>query len=75
MITFLLAALSLSGLLEVVLYLVIIALVIWVLLWGLGAIGLPEPFNKVIKVVIILLGVILVVNVLLGLIGKGFIDI
>lgn len=70
----LLAAVSLNGLLAVVLHLVVIGLVIWLLLWALGAIGLPDPFNKILRVLIIVIGVILIINVLLGLTGNRFID-
>lgn len=68
------AAVSLNGLLAVVLHLVVIGLVIWLLLWALGAIGLPDPFNKILRVLIIVIGVILIINVLLGLTGNRFID-
>jgi hypothetical protein len=70
-----LAAISLSGLLNVVLYLVVIGLIIWLLLWALGQVGLPDPFGRIIRVLIIVVGVILIINVLLGLVGHGFIDI
>lgn len=71
----LLSAISLGGLLNVVLYLVVAALIIWLLLWALGQIGLPDPFAKIIRVLIIVIGVIIVINILLGLVGHGFIDL
>jgi len=62
-------ALSLSGLLGIVVYLVIIGVVFWAILWFVGYVGVPEPFNKVIKVVVGLVALIIVVNLLLGLAG------
>jgi len=46
--------------------LVVWGLVFYVLWWGLGQINLPEPFNKIAKVII----VVAVVIVLLSLLGQ-----
>lgn len=64
------AALSLDGLLSFVIYLVIVGLIFWCIWWFLGYVGVPEPFNKVIRVVIGLVALIIVINLLLGLIGS-----
>lgn len=47
----------------------LIAVVIWglifyVIWWAVGALGIPEPFNKVIRVVIILAAVLVAINLL-----------
>jgi len=39
--------------------------------WGLGAIGVPEPFNKVIRVILVLIVVIVLINLLMGLGGHS----
>jgi len=39
------------------------------LLWLVGYVGLPEPFAKVAKIIIMVVGVIILINVLLGLAG------
>ena len=52
--------------------LVIAALIFWVLWWGLSTIGLPEPFNKILKVILIVAVVIFLINVLMGLGGHTF---
>ena len=44
-------------------------LVFWLLWWGLGAIGLPQPFDKVIRVILIVCVVLFLVNLLLGFTG------
>lgn len=61
---------SMSGLLEFVIYLVIVGLIFWCIWWFLGYVGVPEPFNKVIRVVLGLFALIIVVNLLLGLVGS-----
>lgn len=60
---------GMDNLLSFVIYLVIIGLVFWCIWWFLGYVGVPEPFNKVIRVVIGLVALIIVVNLLLGLVG------
>ena len=61
--------LSLGGLMETVIYLIIVGGVLWLLLWLVGYVGLPEPFAKVAKIIIMVVGVIILINVLLGLAG------
>ena len=57
---------------SLIITLVVGALIFWVLWWGLGMIGLPEPFNKIIKVILIVAVVIFLVNILLGFSGNSF---
>jgi hypothetical protein len=60
---------GISGLLSTVVYLVIIALIFWCIWWFLGYVGVPEPFNKVLRVVIGLVALLVVINILLGMTG------
>jgi hypothetical protein len=48
-------------------YVVILGLVFWLLWWGLGRIGLPEPFNKVATVILVLAAVITCLYILMGI--------
>lgn len=59
----------LTILVKVVIYLVIAGLIYFVIRWGLDEIKLPEPFNKVARVILILLVVIAVCYALLTLAG------
>ena len=59
----------LNELLMVVVYLIIVGLIFWVILWAIGAIGIPEPFNKVARVLVILVGLLVVVSILLNMLG------
>ncbi len=46
--------------------LVIWGLIFWLLWWAIGAVGLPEPFNKVATVILVLAAVIVVIGILTG---------
>lgn len=70
----LLALISGSGLIHLLIQLVIVALIFWVLYWGLSQVGIPEPFNKIIRVILILAACIFVINALLSLVGTPFIQ-
>jgi len=67
--------LSLQGLVELVIYLAIVGGVLWLLLWLIGYIGLPEPFSKVAKIIIMIVGVLILINVLLGFAGHPIVRI
>ena len=69
----LLAAISGQDVLNFFFWLVIAALIYYVLTWGLSKIGLPEPFNKIVTVILVLVVVIVLINALLLLVGKPFI--
>lgn len=56
-----------SALLSILISLVIVGLIVWVLLWAIAEIGLPEPFAKIAKVVIILFAAIFLISKLLPL--------
>ncbi len=51
--------------------LIVIGLVFYLLWWLIGYIGLPEPFDKVARVIVALVAVIFLVNLVLGLTGGG----
>ncbi len=64
------AAISVGGLLNFVIYLVIIGLIFWAIWWFVSWVGVPEPFLKIIRVVLGLFALVIVVNLLLGLAGS-----
>lgn len=61
---------SVEGLISLVIYVVIIGLIFWCVWWFIGYVGVPEPFNKVIRVVLGLIALLVVVSILLSLIGR-----
>ncbi len=58
--------LSLSGLVELVVYLLIFALVIWLLLFIVGKVAPPEPFGKIITTIIYVVAALILIVMLLG---------
>lgn len=62
-----------TTLLTFVIWFIIAGVVYWLIMWAVDTIGVPEPFNKVIKVVVILVALIFVINALLSLFGSPFI--
>lgn len=67
-----LAALSVSGLLPLLLQIIIIAVVFWLVNWAIGYIGIGDPFAKIIRVVMAIIAVIYCINLLMSLTGNGF---
>jgi hypothetical protein len=58
-----------SGLLNVALELIVGGLIFYVLWWGLGKIAPPEPINKILTVLLVLVIVIWLINILMGFTG------
>jgi hypothetical protein len=60
---------DISSLVSIVISLMIIGGVCWLLWWLIGYIGLPEPFNKIARVIIAVVAVLFCINLLLSLGG------
>ena len=58
-----------SALLTLLVTLVIVGLIFWLTIWFVDYAGVPEPFNKVIKVIVGLVVLVYLINVLLGMSG------
>lgn len=65
-----LAEISGHTLLAAFVWIVIAGVIFWILNWSLAYIGVPEPFAKVLKVVIVLIALIMLINGLLMLAGR-----
>ena len=65
---------SIDGLVEVIVYLVIVGLIFWVVWWFVGYVGVPEPFNKVIRVVMGLFALLIVISLLLSMLGHPIVN-
>ncbi len=59
---------------HLVVWLSVAGLLYWLVTWALGQIGIPEPFNKVIRVVLILVVFLICLNALLSLAGHGLVS-
>lgn len=64
---------SIDALLNLVIVVVVAGLIFWLIWWFIDWVGLPEPFNKVVKVVIGLVALVFLIKILLSLVGgHGF---
>lgn len=60
---------SVEGMLVLLITLVVAGLIFWLVWWFVSYIGLPEPFDKVARVIIGLCALIFLINLLLGIGG------
>ncbi len=67
------AAFALSSLVDVIIWLLIAGTVYWLGLWLVAQVGPPEPFNKIIRIILAVIVFIIVLNALLSLVGGSFI--
>lgn len=56
-----------SAILVLVIYIMVAGLIFSVAWWGLGALALAEPFNRLARGVLIILAVIILIYLLLGI--------
>lgn len=57
---------SLISLLIVVL---IVGIVVWLALWAIGELGVPEPFNRIARVLVVVIACLIILYRALPLIG------
>lgn len=60
---------SLSGVVQSIVLLIVAGLIFWLLWWLVNYVGLPEPFNKIARVVLAIAAVIVCICILLSLAG------
>lgn len=60
---------SLSGLVTVLVYIIVGGLIFALLFWLIQYCALPEPFNKVARVVLVVCAVLFLIGVLLSIVG------
>jgi hypothetical protein len=68
-----LAAISGESLVHTVVWIVVVALICWLLWWLIGYAGIPEPFNRILRVIVAVFAVLFLINLLLGLAGHPII--
>jgi hypothetical protein len=59
---------SLSGAVNVVVYLIVAGLIFGLLFWLVSYVGMPQPFDKVARVVLAVLAVLVLIGLLLSLV-------
>ena len=60
---------SLTAAVTIFVYILIAGLVFWLLFWALDYIGIPEPFNKIARVILVILAVLVAIGILLSIAG------
>jgi dolichyl-phosphate-mannose--protein O-mannosyl transferase len=65
---------SADGIIGMVIWIVVIGLVFWLLWFLIGYAGIPEPFNKVIRVVLMVIAVLILINFLLSFAGHPIVN-
>jgi hypothetical protein len=73
MLLWVLFAIEGSLLVSVFIQIVVVALIAWLLWWLIAYMGLPQPFDKVLRVLIAIVAVIFLINAILSLAGQSFI--
>lgn len=61
----------LNTLVYFVIYIVVVGCIIGLLMWLIDAIPVPEPFHRIARIAIIVIGVLIVIMLLLSLVGEG----
>jgi preprotein translocase subunit SecE len=69
------AAITANSLLTLVVNVVVAGLIFWLLWWLIHYIPVPQPFLKVLEVIIAVCAVVWLINILMGLTGNAFIVI
>ena len=60
-----------GGLVNLLIYVIVIGLLLWLVLYVIEAIPLPDPFGRVARVVVVVIAVLILILLLLQLIGIG----
>ena len=68
-----LAAISGSTLVNAVIWVIVAGVIFGLLFWLIDYVKVPEPFNRIAKVICAIVAVILLINALLTVVGKPFI--
>lgn len=62
-----LAAISIQGLLPLLIQVIIVGAICWLVWWLIGFINPPQPFAKILQVIVAIVAVVYLVNLLLAL--------
>lgn len=64
-----LAIISGGGAIDAVVWVVVAGVIFYLLFWLIGFCALPDPFNKIARIILALAAVIVLINILLTLAG------
>jgi len=60
-----------NSLVYLVIYIVVLGCIIGLLLWLIDAVPIPEPFHRIARIAIIVVGVLILILLLLSLVDGG----
>ena len=58
-----------EGLISLLIVVLVVGIIVWLALWAIAELGVPEPFNKIARVLVVLIAVLIVLYRALPLIG------
>lgn len=64
------ASFSIGGLVGMLVWIIVIGLIFYLLWWLISYVGLPQPFDKIARIIIAVVAVIIIINFLLTLAGS-----
>jgi glucan phosphoethanolaminetransferase (alkaline phosphatase superfamily) len=67
------AAVSGQDIVQTLIWIVCVGIVVWLLIWLIDYCGLPQPFNKIAKIILAVASVIFLINLVMGLAGQPLI--
>lgn len=59
------------ALINLIIYLLVVGILIWLVLYIVDAIPIPDPFNRIIKLVVVVLACLIIILLLLQVLGLG----
>lgn len=63
---------SIAGLIQILLTLLVLGLIVWLAFWVLSQFSLPEPIGKVIRIIVVVIAVLIVIALLMNVAGISF---
>jgi hypothetical protein len=63
------------ALVSLIVYLLVIGILLALLYWVLDAVPIPQPINRIIKIVVVVLAVLVIVLLLLQMVGGGGLNV
>jgi hypothetical protein len=58
-----------DGLIGLILLCVIVGVVVWLALWVIDQLGVPDPFNRIARVLIVVVGVVIILVRAMAILG------
>ncbi len=75
MLPLILATINGNDIVSVVVWFIVVGLIFWLLTWLVSYCGLPEPFNKIARVLIAVVAVLILISALLNFAGHPVIKL